>query len=232
MTCGAPHVGFPLSPTLESLSNRFLEAASAGHPKAGDYFYAVILQLTDEVIDYLLIQTVSIAQVNSVGQKVINLCASTSNKASAMLSAKIYKKASPEEMKNVADLWQSMIKNTAPDQSGEWYLVQEIDATLAQGLDDILNEKGNRDYFEPSDLEAVMARYERLIEVIIDGFFLRPTESVKIGAITRKLLSVGIEGVKQASNAVIHKVVKNLEPKHLGNYVDFTTQFYIRSTLS
>lgn len=231
MTCPTPHVGFPLSPKLQALSNQFLEAASAEHSKSGEYFYEVILQLTEEVIDYLLIQTVSIAQVNSMGQKVINVCASTSNKASAMLSAKIYKKASPAEMQKVADLWQSMIKNTAADQSGEWYLAQELDASLAHDLDDILDEKGDNAHFSPADVEAVMARYERLIEVIIDGFFLRPTESVKIGTITRKLLSVGTEGVKQAANAVIHKVVKKLEPNHLGNYVDFTTQFYIRSEL-
>ena len=144
MSSCSPHVGFPLSPKLQALSNSFLEAAAAGHPKSGEYFYHVIIQLTDEVIDYLLIQTAVIAQVNSMGQKVFNMCASTSNKASAMLSAKIYKKASPEERKNVADLWQSMIKNTAPDQSGEWYLVQEIDASLALVLSATLDRREPR----------------------------------------------------------------------------------------
>lgn len=232
MTQVNPHVGFPFSPKMQSLSNQFLEAAAAKHPKSGEYFYAVILQLTDEVIDYLLVQTVAIAQVNAMGQKVINVCASTSNKASAMLSAKIYKKASPADMQKVATLWQSMIKNTQPDQSGEWFLAQPIDLSLAQDLDEILKEKGEESHFAPSDIEAVMQRYERLIEAIIDGFFLRPTEQVSIGTVTRKLLHLGIEGVKQASNAVIHKVVKNLDPQHLGNYVDFTSQFYLRSAMN
>lgn len=232
MSSFLPHVGFPLSPKLQALSNTFLEAAAAGHPKSGEHFYNVIIQLTDEVIDYLLIQTVTIAQVNTVGQKVFNMCASTSNKASAMLSAKIYKKAKPAEMKQVAELWQGMIKNTEADQSGVWYLAQPIDSALAQDLDAILSEKGDQAHFEPDDVELVMARYEKLFEVIIDGFFLRPSDPVNMGTITRKLLKVGIEGVKQASNAVIHKVVKQLEPQHLGNYVDFTSQFYIRSALN
>lgn len=232
MNSVTPHVGFPFSPKLQALSNQFLEASAANHPQSGAYFYDVILQLTDEVIDYLLVQTVAIAQVNSMGQKVIGMCASTSNKASAMLSAKIYKKASTADMQKVAALWQSMIKNTQPDHSGDWYLAQPLEASLAKDLDNILSEKGEASHFAPADIETVMHHYERLIEVIIDGFFLRPTESVKIGTVTRKLLQLGIEGVKQASNAVIHKVVKNLEPQHLGNYVEFTSQFYLRSALN
>ncbi|AUM14256.1 hypothetical protein [Ketobacter alkanivorans] len=232
MTSVTPHIGFPFSPKLQSLSNQFLEAAADSHAKSGEYFYKVILQLTDEVIDYLLVQTAEIAQVNSVGQKVINMCASTSNKASAMLSAKIYKKASTSDMQKVATLWQNMIKNTQPDRSGDWYLAQPIDSSLAKDLDDILSEKGDQAHFSPTDIESIMRRYERLIETIIDGFFLRPAESVKLGAVTRKLLHLGIDGVKQASNAVIHKVVKKLEPQQLGTYVDFTSQFYLRAALN
>ncbi|MEE2732436.1 MAG: hypothetical protein VYA55_16570 [Pseudomonadota bacterium] len=232
MRSSLPHVGFPLSPKLQALSNTFLEAAAANHPKSGEHFYNVIIQLTEEVIDYLLIQTVSIAQVNTVGQKVFSVCATTSNKASAMLSAKIYKKAKPAEMQQVAALWQSMIKNTQEDQGGVWYLVQPIDASLAGDLDAILSEKGDQPHFSPNDVELVMARYEKLFDVIIEGFFLRPSDPVNMGTITRKLLKVGVEGVKQAASAVIHKVVKHLEPQHLGNYVDFTAQFYIRSPLN
>jgi hypothetical protein len=232
MSNGTPHVGFPFSSKMQSLSNQFLESASAGHPKAGDYFYKVILQLTEEVIDYLLVQTVAIANVNTMGQKVVNVCASTSNKASSMLSAKIYKNASPKEMQDVAELWQSMIKNTQADQSGEWYLVKEIQESLAQELDAIMAEKGDQQHFQPQDIELIMQRYESMMDVIIDEFFLRPTENVKIGMVTKKLLHLGVDGVKQASNAVIHKVVKKLDPQHLANYVDFTSQFFIRGELN
>jgi hypothetical protein len=46
--------------------------------------------------------------------------------------------------------------------------------------------------------------------------------------VTRKMLNLGVEGVKQASHAVIHKVVKKLEPAALGAYVDHTSQYYLK----
>ena len=223
-----PHVGFPLSDSMQGKSNRFLEAVAAGNPKSGEYFYDVILQLTEEVIDALLLQTVTIARISSVGQKIINVCASTSNKASSMLSAKIYKGAKLKEMEKVAAFWQGMIKNTSGTHDGLWYLATPIDASLAQALDEILNEKGDNAAFNPSDIEETARKYDQLITIIIDHFFMQPAQFVDIGMVTRKMLNLGVDGVKQAAHAVIHKVVKKLEPEPLGAYVDHTTRFYVK----
>lgn len=220
-----PHVGFPLSDSMQSKSNRFLEAIAAGDKRAGELFYDVILQLTEEVIDSLLLETIAIAQLSPMAQKVVNLCAATSNKASSMLSAKIYKGAKPADMQQVGQFWQGLLKR---DDAGQWYLAIPVDNKLSSSLDAILAERGTGDTFEPRDREEIAARYEQLMMMIIDQFFLGPAAFVDMGMVTRKMLNLGVEGVKQAAQAVVHKVVKKLEPKPLASYVDHTTQFYLQ----
>ena len=66
------------------------------------------------------------------------------------------------------------------------------------------------------------------MNVIIDQFFLGPAAFVDMGMVTRKMLNLGVEGVRQASHAVIHKVVKKLEPVPLGTYVNHTAQYYLK----
>lgn len=220
-----PHVGFPLSNPMQSKSNRFLEAIAAKDKRAGELFYDVILQLTEEVIDSLLLQTIAIAQLSPMAQKVVNLCAATSNKASSMLSAKIYKGAKPADMQKVGAFWQGLLKQ---DEAGLWYLAIPVDNQLSSSLDAILAERGSADTFEPRNREEIAARYEQLMMMIIDQFFLGPAAFVDMGMVTRKMLNLGVEGVKQAAQAVVHKVVKKLEPKPLADYVDHTTQFYLQ----
>lgn len=221
----SPHVGFPLSEPMQHKSNRFLEAMAARDTRAGDLFYDVILQLSDEVVDALLLQTIAIARLGSVAQKLVNVCAATSNKASSMLSAKIYKGAKVEDMQQVGAFWQGMLKT---DSAGQWFLATPIDPQLATALDAILAEKGDAPTFEPRDREDIATKYEQLVTQIIDQFFLGPAGHVDMGMITRKMLNLGVDGVKQAGQAVIHKVVKKLEPDQLGAYVEHTTRFYMR----
>lgn len=223
-----PHVGFPLSDAMQRKSNRFLESIAAQDKRAGELFYDVILQLTDEVLDALLMQTIASANLSPMAQKVVNMCATTCTKASSMLSAKIYKGAKLAEMQQVAKFWQGLIKSDQPGHEARWYLAAPIDAQLASDLDAILAEKGDQKDFVPGDIEGLIQKYDRLINLIIDQFFLNPAEFVDIGMITRKMLNLGVEGVKQASHAVLHKVVKHLEPAPLAAYVDHTAQFYVK----
>ena len=223
-----PHVGFPLSDAMQQKSNRFLEAVAAKDKRAGALFLDVIEQLTTEIIDTLLVQTVTIARISAMGQKIINVCASTGNKASSMLSAKIYRDADIAELQQVATFWQGLIKNSATDNSGLWYLATPIDSTLAAALDSILNEKGTDSAFTPRNVEDIAQKYDHLMATIIDHFFLQPAQFVDMGMITRKMLNLGVDGVKQASHAVVHKVVKKLEPEPLGAYVDHTARLYVK----
>ena len=224
----APHVGFPLSASMQSKSNRFLEAVEAGDKRSGELFYEVLLQLTEEVIDALLVQTITIARMSPMAQKVVHMCAATSNKASSLLSAKIYKGAKQAEMVEVGKFWQKLIRNEGSDAAGNWYLATPIDSKMASALDGILAEKGDATAFAPRDIEDLAAKYEQLMMMIIDEFFLGPAAFVDIGMVTRKMLNLGVDGVKSAAHAVIHKVVKKLDPEPMAAYVNHTTQFYIR----
>ncbi|MEZ5504594.1 MAG: hypothetical protein R3F38_00845 [Gammaproteobacteria bacterium] len=223
-----PHVAFPLSEALKSKSNRFLESIAANDKRAGELYYEVIIQLSDEVLDALLMQTLANANLSPVAMKVVNMCATTCSKASSMLSAKIYKGAKLAEMQKVASFWQGLMKSDQPGHDANWYLASPIDSQLATALDKLLEEKGEREDFVPSDIEDMANKYDQLMNVIIDQFFLGPAAFVDMGMVTRKMLNLGVEGVRQASHAVIHKVVKKLEPVPLGAYVNHTAQYYLK----
>lgn len=223
-----PYIGFPTSDSLRGHINNFLEAVEAGDKKAGDLFVSFVAVLTEEVIDALLLQTIEIAQLNSVSVKVINVCAATSNKVSGALTSKIYKKAPLKELQGVADVWQSFLKNTKTDGSGDWYILTPITKEFAAEIDSILEEKGDSEEYDPKDREYAIGIYSRLMDIIIDEFFLAASKKVKMGAITNKMLNVGVDSVNAAIHAVLHKVVKKLDPLPLGKYVTHTTQFYVK----
>lgn len=222
------YVGFPASDSLKSHINNFLEAVEANDKRAGELFVSLIGALTNEVVDSLLLQTIEIAQINSMGQKIFHMCASTSNKVSGALSSKIYKKAPINELRDVATIWQNYLRNTKQDNSGDWYILTPIDESFAQEIDGILADKGDSKAYDPADREYAINIYERLMDLIIQRFFLESSTKVKMGGITKKMLNMGVDSVKAAIHAVLHKVVKKLDPEPLGAYIEHTTQFYIK----
>ncbi|MCG8317229.1 MAG: hypothetical protein MI976_28750, partial [Pseudomonadales bacterium] len=166
------YIGFPTSDVLRQHLNAFLEAAAAADNRTGDHFVTLIDTLTTEVIDALLLQTIEIAQLNSVSQKVINVCASTASKVSGALTAKIYRKAPIRELQEVANVWQGFLKNSQQDDSGDWYILTPIDASFAAEIDGILEEKGEAKAYDPTDRDYAISIYDRLMDIIIQQFFL------------------------------------------------------------
>ncbi|MDX1693566.1 MAG: hypothetical protein R3208_07360 [Ketobacteraceae bacterium] len=222
------YIGFPASDPLKSHLNNFLEASEAGDKRTGELFVSFVDVLTREVIDALLLQTIEIARLNSMSQRVIHMCASTSNKVSGALTSKIYRKAPIRELQLVANLWQGFLRNTEKDGSGQWYILTEISDEFAAEIDAILAEKGDVTPYEPADREYAIGIYQRLMDIIIEQFFLEASTRVNMGGITKKMLNMGLDSVKAAIHAVLHKVVKKLDPEPLGRYVEHTTQFYIK----
>lgn len=220
------YIGFPISDTMKSKITRFLEAAAAGDKRAGSLYVEVVAELTHLVVDSLLLQTVDIANINSLGQKVIHFCANTSNKVSGMLTSKIYGKAPIAEMQQVAAIWEGFLFNLNDDPHGEWFILTPIEDSFAAQLDAILAERAQQDAFEPANRDVLIQRFDELMEMIIQTFFLKATQVVTIGAVTRKMLNVGVDTVRSAIHAVLYKVVKPLEPVALGRYVDHTAKFY------
>jgi len=223
-----PYIGFKTTEALRGKLNRFLEAVEANDKTAGPLYVDFIGELTSHVIDTLLLKMVEIAEINKVGQKVIGFCASSSTKVSGMLTSKIYKKMPVKELLPVAELWNKFLKNSQSDNHGEWYLITPISDEFGRSLDAILSEKGDNAEFAPNNLNDVMQQYDQLMQIIIDTFFLESTKVVKIGAITNKMLTVGVDSVEKAVKAVLEKVIKPLEPAHFGRFVEHTENFYIR----
>jgi len=212
----------------------FLSAVERSDSAAGPLYVSFLAELTEHINNVLLLEMIEIAELNKLGQKVIGVCASSSNKISGMLSAKIYKKRTVKELAPIAEMWKNLLKNTSGDvsgcdNSGRWYLLTPISDDFAQSLESIFLEKGDSTHFVPQSLDNVMGNYEKLAETIIDVFFLEGTRSLDIGSITRKMLTTGVSTVEKAIESVFEKVIRPLEPEHFARVVDHTNQFYLRA---
>lgn len=222
------HLGFKATDSIVGKLNRFITAVEANDKSAGNHYVEFVEDLTGLITNNLLVEMVEIADVSKVGQKVVNICVSSSNKVSGMLTAKIYKKRPVKELVPVADLWKSRLVNSEQDHSGDWYLVAPIADEFGSALEAIQTEKGDEAHFAPAQLASVMKEYDRLSKTIIDSFFIDATRVVEIGSITNKMLSTGVGTVEKAVESVFDKVIRPLEPEYFGRFVDHTHQFHVR----
>ena len=220
------YLGFKVDETLVAKMNTFIHAVEAGERSAGESYVAFVEDLTRQITGSLLVEMVEIADIGKMGQKVVNVCVSSSNKVSGMLTAKIYKKRPVKELGPVAELWKSRLHQR---EGGQWYLVAPIDDEFGAALDAIRQEKGNDEHFAPSHLDGVMSQYDRLSKAIIDLYFLEATRLVEMGGITKKMLSTGVSTVEKAVESVFDKAIRPLEPKSFGRFVDHIHQFHVRA---
>lgn len=217
------YIAFPLPETLISKSNRFLEAVNARDHRAGALFAEASNELTDMLIDILLLEPLEQANIGNVGEKLVRICASTGAKVSHMLSGKLFNKAPMDELVKVADHWQ---KNLKDFQDGKgWRTSTPIDPVFAAEVEFMLAERGTSEEYVPKDMSKVVSAYEKLSDILIDDMFLGYTRHLKLGMIMNGLLNTGVSSVKSAIHSVMHNVIGSLHPKQLAEYVDHTAQF-------
>jgi hypothetical protein len=220
-------IAFPVNDTLLSNSNRFFEAVAARDPIAGKLFSDIMQELTRLLIDTLLLHPMSMTKMSSMMEKVVKLCASTGMKVSGMLAGKLYDKAPWDELEKVATVWQAMLRDYG-DGKG-WRIGTELSAGFATRLEALLQERGTDPVYYPKDINIVVQAYEQLAEVVIDDIFLRPSSQLTIGRITDGLKRTGVSSVKAAIQSVMHNVIAKLPPEPLTGYIDYTTQFYVKT---
>lgn len=217
------YIAFPLSESLISKSNRFLEAVSARDNKAGALFADASNDLTDMLIEILLLEPLQQANIGSMGEKLVRICASTGAKVSHMLSAKLFNKAPMEELDKVAAHWQANLKDF---QDGKgWRISTPIAPDFAQHIENMLQERGTSEEYIPKDMSKVVSAYEQLSDILIDDMFLGYTRQLKLGMIMNGVLNTGVSSVKSAIHSVMHNVIGSLHPRQLAEYVDHTAQF-------
>lgn len=222
------HLGFKIEDTLVAKLNKFVSSVESNQKSAGQDYVEFVEGLTSHITNSLLVEIVEIAEVNKVGQKVVNICVSSSNKVSGMLTSKIYKKRPVQELVPVAELWKSRLHKINNNHKDCWYLAAAIDEDFGKALEAIQQEKGESEHFAPQQLDGVMRQYDRLSKTIIDAYFLEATRLVEMGAVTKKMLSTGVSTVEKAVESVFDKVIKPLEPLHFGRFVDHAHQFHVR----
>lgn len=217
------YIAFPLPETLISKSNRFLEAVSAKDSKAGPLFAEASNELTDMLIEILLLEPLAQSNIGGMGEKLVRVCASTGAKVSHMLSGKLFNKASMDELEKVATLWQTNLKDF---QDGKgWRISTPIEPKFAEEIDVMLVDRGTSEEYRPNDMGKVVNAYEQLSDILIDDMFLGYTRGLKLGMIMNGLLNTGVSSVKSAIHSVMHNVIASLHPKQLAEYVDHTAQF-------
>ncbi|MBV1919307.1 MAG: hypothetical protein KUG73_01390 [Pseudomonadales bacterium] len=222
------HIGFKATDKLLHKLNKFLVAIEADDNEAGVLYVHYIEELTVHINNKLLLEMVEIAEISKVGRRIVNICVSSSNKVSGMLTAKIYKNKSVKELIPVAELWSNLLKNVQSDNNGDWYIIAPIENDFGDSLASIAIEKGVNSHYVPGNIDNVMGDYDKLTKTIIDAFFLEATRMVDIGSITKKMLTTGVSTVEKAIAAVFEKVIKPLEPEHFGRFVEHASQFHVR----
>ena len=220
-------IAFPVSDSLLANSNRFFEAVAARDPAAGKIFSEIMQELTRLLIDTLLLHPMSMTKMSSMMEKVVKLCASTGMKVSGMLAGKLYDKAPWDELEKVATVWQGMLRDFN-DGKG-WRIGTELTPAFAAKLEALLKERGTEPVYYPKDITIVVNAYEELSEVVIDEIFLRPSSQLTIGRITDGLKRTGVSSVKAAIQSAMHNVIAKLPPEPLTGYIDYTTQFYVKT---
>lgn len=225
----AHFVGFKIEESLANKLTHFVESVAQQQKSAGQAYVDFVEDLTKHITSSLLIEMVEVAEISKVGQKVVNVCVSSSNKVSGMLTAKIYKKRSVKELQPVAELWKSRLQKASEENGGGHYLIAPIDGDFGAALEAIISEKGDEAHFVPNELDNVMSQYDRLSKAIIDLYFLEATRLVEMGSITKTMLSTGVGTVEKAVESVFNKVIRPLEPKKFASFVDHINQFHVRA---
>ncbi len=216
-------IAFPLTESLIGKSNRFLEAASARDARAGQLFVEISDELTNVLIDILLLQPLEQAHLPAVGEKLVRVCASTGAKVSHMLSGKVFLKASADELQAVANDWQANLKDFG-DGKG-WQVSAPLKQAFIRNAEAMLAERGSGEKFAPQDVNRVVATFEQFADALVDDVFVAYTRHIKMGMITKGLLNTGVSSVKGAIHSVMHNVLAKFGPRQMADYVDHISQF-------
>lgn len=219
-------IAVPISEKTNQLSTAFLSKQAAGDAGAAEALIERVDGMTEDMLNLFLVKPTQFISLSNGQQKIINFAVNTAEKASHMLTRQIFKKKTPAELSGIATLmkeqmWEAEDANNqqtriaVPVSNG---LVKEFEQARAAA--DAGEAKAN--------VSLLTSAMDQLTEEILNNFFLRPTQEVKMGFVTQKALNVGVEGSRKAIQTVTGRVMGELNEEALAGFLEHFGQVMLK----
>lgn len=211
-----PVIALAVNPALDQAIDKFRhELAKNG--KGAEAYIEYMARLTDRVIGLLVLETMDLAKISSTQRKIVDFAVDTGSKASSMLTTQIYKKVGNAQFATIARDLEKMYWPAGSDNGNVPQLFYVPDAMFARNFQLVVDAcaAGQGRAQMPLFLQVM----DRLIEDVLQNFFLAQTKHVEIGFITRKALDMSLAATRAAAQAVIHKVIKDFNDEQARDFM-------------
>lgn len=207
-------IALPVNPALHNAIEDFLLAV-AHDRDAGAAYVAYVDRLTERLLAIFMVEPAEITGLSGNARKLVDFAVSTAEKASSMLTRKIFGKRDNAEFAAIVSDLKAAYREGGGEQ--ESLLVSEVSEKFAKDFHRVADAciAGEGDSVR-SEMSAVM---DKLTDEILEAFFIRSTRHVKIGAVTRKTLDLGVSGSRKAVHGVNHRVLKTMESERLKQFM-------------
>ncbi len=214
----AKHViAVPATLTLQQKLDHFIVGAlEKNRDDLAPGFIQIMEELTERVISLFLLEPSHIAGFSPVMMKLVNFTANLASKTSGSLSSQLYKKASLQQLRAIADFFKRVLW-WEPSNDTHAFITTDVSDEFALQFRALAAEcKAGRGL---QNREHASAMCKQFADTLIDDLFLAPTRHLDLGMVMRKVLSVGVEGVKKAVHEMINKVIKDVNEEQMLNFV-------------
>lgn len=216
-----PVIAIAANPALDEAIEAFHRALTH-NGKVADAYILLMGRMTDRMIGLFMIEPVEIAKVSPTQRKIVDFAVDTGSKASSLLTAQIWKKVGNAQFAAVERDLKAMYWAAGADNGHVPQLYYTPDAMFARNyqlvIDACAEGRGR------SQLDLMLQVLDRMVDDVLETFFLKQTKHADMGFITRKALDVSVAGTRSACHAVMHKVVKDFSDEQLKDFMSHYAQ--------
>lgn len=216
-----PVIAISANPALDEAIESFRHALKH-NGKAAEAYINLMSRLTDRMIGLLMLEPVEIAKVSPTQRRIVDFAVDTGSKASSMLTTQIYRKVSNAQFAPIARDLDAMYWQAGPDNGDVPHLYYAPDAVFAKNyklvIDACAAGQGR------SQMALLLQVLDRMVDDVLQKYFLDQTRHIDIGFITKKALDVSVAGTRSACHAVMHKVVKDFSDEQLKDFMSHYAQ--------
>src|SRR5699024_2521916 len=150
----------------------------------------------------------------------------TAEKASHMLTRQIFKKKTPAELSGIATLMKEQMWEAEDANNQQTRIAVPVSSDLVKEFE---QARAAADAGEAkANVSLLTSAMDQLTEEILNNFFLRPTQEVKMGFVTQKALNVGVEGSRKAIQTVTGRVMGELNEEALAGFLEHFGQVMLK----
>ncbi|MFZ5756537.1 MAG: hypothetical protein ACOY3X_06510 [Pseudomonadota bacterium] len=211
-----PVIAIAANPALDQAIAKFRHAL-AHDGKGAEAYIEMMARLTERTIGLFMLEPVEIAKVSPTQRKIVDFAVDTGSKASSMLTSQIYKKTTNAEFAPIARDLDRMYWPAGADNGNEPQLFYVPDAMFARNYQLVIEACAGGNGRAQMDL--LLQVLNRMVDDVLQAFFLAQTRHVDIGFITRKALDVSVAATRTACHAVMGKVVKDFSDAQLKDFM-------------